>query len=98
MLKANNYAEYKLCRCFSRNFPKISRTAILKENLTDVPYFVKEHFWMSAFDEATPKKIFGGSKPSSKLTLKTKWYHSCGCCDHSRSCKQLKKRVTDIFF
>ena len=30
-----------------------------------------------------PKKDFGGRKPSSKLTLKTKWYHSCGCCDNS---------------
>ena len=35
----------------------------------DVPYFIKEHLWMSAFDEA---KLFGGSKPSSKLALKTK--------------------------
>ena len=32
---------------------------------------------MSAFDEATLKIIFGGSKPS-KLTLKAKWYDSCG--------------------
>ena len=41
------------------------------------------------------KKKFGGSKPSSKLTLKTKWYHSCGCCDDSRSCEHLKKLVTN---
>ena len=46
--------------------------AILKENLMDVPYFITEHFWMSAFYEAIHKKGFGGSKPSSKLTLKTK--------------------------
>ena len=63
-----------------------------------VPYFIEEHLWTSASDEATPKNIFGGSKPSSKLTLKTKWYHSCGCCDDSRSCEQLKKRVTDKYF
>ena len=44
------------------------------------------------------KKFFGGSKPSSKLTLKTKWYHSCGCCDDSHSCKQLKKHVKDKYF
>ena len=68
-----------------RNFPKIFRTAILKENLPmDVPYFIHGHLWMSASDEATLKKNFGGSKPSSKLALKTKWYHSCGCCDDSQ--------------
>ena len=49
---------------------------------------------MSASDEATLEKVFGGSKPSSKLILKTKWYHS----DDSRSCEQLKKRVTDKYF
>ena len=32
------------------------------------------------------KTIFGGRKPSSKLTLKTKWCHSCGCCNNSRGC------------
>ena len=63
----------------------------------DVPYFIQEHFWMSASDEATLKTIFGGSKPSSKLTLRTKWYHSCDCCDDSRSCEQLKKSVTDKY-
>ena len=52
---------------------------------------------MSASDEATLKTIFGGSKPSSKLTLRTKWYHSCDCCDDSRSCEQLKKSVTDKY-
>ena len=84
---------------FFWNFTKIFRTAILKENLTmDVPYLIKEHLWMSAFEEATLKKIWGGSKPSSRLTLKTKWYHNCGSCDHFRSCKQLKKRITDKYF
>ena len=43
-------------------------------------------------------KSFDGRNPSSKLTLKTKLYHSCGCCHNSRSCKQLKKRVTDKYF
>ena len=39
------------------NFPKIFRTVILKENLPmDVPYFIKEHLWMSASDEATLQK------------------------------------------
>ena len=42
---------------------------------------------------------FGWRKPSSKLTLKAKWYQSCGCCDGDlRSCAQLKKRVTDKYF
>ena len=63
-----------------------------------VPYFIKEHLWMSASDEATLKKIFGGSKPSLKLTLKTKCYCGCGCCDGFCSCKQLKKHVTDKYF
>ena len=99
-MKAHNYAEYELFRrCFSRNFQKIFRTAILKENFRmDVPYFIKEHLWMSVFDEATLKKIFDGSKPSSKLTLETKCYSSCDCCDDSRSCEQLKKRVADKCF
>ena len=58
MLNAHNYTEYEFCRwCFS-SFPKIFRTAILKENLSmDVPYFIKEHLWMSAFDEPTLKKL-----------------------------------------
>ena len=82
-----------------KNFQKLFRTAILKENfLMYVPYFIKEHLWMSASDEATLKKIFGGSKPSLKLTLKTKCYCSCGCCDGFCSCKQLKKHVTDKYF
>ena len=29
-----------------------------------VPYFIKEHRWMSASDEATLKNNFVGSKPS----------------------------------
>ena len=43
-------------------------------------------------------KVFGGRRPSSKLTLKTKWYNSCGYCDNSRSCEQLKRHVTDKYF
>ena len=59
----------------------------------DVPYFIiKEQLWMSASDKAILKKILGVSKSSSRLTLKTKWYHSCGCCE------QLKKCVTDKYF
>ena len=53
---------------------------------------------MSTFDEATLKNFLGGSKPSSKLTLKTKRYHSCGCCNNSWSCEQMKKRFTDKYF
>ena len=64
----------------------------------DVPYFIKKLIWMTASDEATLKIIFGGSKPSSKFTLKTKWYHICGCCDDSCSCEQLKKHATDKYF
>ena len=64
----------------------------------DVPYFIKEHLWISASDEATLTKIFGASKPSPKLTLKIKWYQSFGCCDSSQSCEQLKKQVADKYF
>ena len=53
---------------------------------------------MSASDEATLKKTFGGGKTSSKLTLRTKWYHSCGYCNDFRSCGQLKQRGTDKCF
>ena len=58
ILKAHNYAEYELCHwCFSRNFSKIFRTSILKENIPiDVPYFIKEQHWTSACNEATIKK------------------------------------------
>ena len=81
---------------FFQEFPENIEKTYLKENpLMDVPYFVKEHPWMSAFAEAT---LFGRSKPSPKLSLKTKWYHSCGCCDDSRSCEQLKKRVKSKYF
>ena len=38
----------------------------------DIPYFIKEHLWMSASDEVTLTKLSGGSKPSSKLALKKK--------------------------
>ena len=27
-----------------------------------------------------------------------KWYHSCGCCDNSQRCEQLKKCVADKCF
>ena len=59
----------------------------------DVPYFNKENLQMSASDETTFKIILHGNKSS----LKTKWYHSCGCCDDSRSCEQLKKQDTDKY-
>ena len=59
---------------------------------------MKENLWISVSDEATLKINFGGSKPFSKLTLKTKCYCSYGCCDDSRSCEQLKKHVTDTYF
>ena len=46
--QACNNAENALCY----------RTAILKQSLPkDVPYFINKQFWMSAFDEATFKKI-----------------------------------------
>ena len=62
----------------------------------DVPYFIEKHPWMSAFAAAT-LNFFCRSKPSPKLSLKTKWYHGYGCCDDSGSCEQLKKRVTDKY-
>ena len=62
----------------------------------DVPYFIKKNLQMSSSDEATLKKSFGGNKHSLKLTLKTTCYHSCGCCDDSQSCEQLKKHVTSV--
>ena len=37
-----------------------------------VPYFIKEHLWMSASDEAILKKKIGRSKPSSKLKVDLK--------------------------
>ena len=76
------------------NFLKILKIAILKENLTvDVPYFIKENLWISASDEATLKKSFGGSNLSLNLTLKTRWCHICGCCDDSQNREQLKKQI-----
>ena len=52
-------------------FPGISRKYseqlfYQKNLLMDIPYFIKEYLWMSAFDEATLKKIFGRSKPENK--------------------------------
>ena len=54
-------------------FLEISRKYSEQYLLIDVPYFTKEKIWMSPSDKLT------GGKPSSKLTLKTKWKHSCGC-------------------
>ena len=58
IMKVHNYAEYTLYGwCFSRNYPKIFGTAILKENLLmNAPCFIEEHLWMSVFNEATFKK------------------------------------------
>ena len=84
---------------FFRNFPKIFRTAILKENLLmGVPYFIKENLRMSSSYVAKLKNKFGGSRLSSTLILKAKWYHNSDCCHDSLSCKQLQKRVTDTYF
>ena len=69
-----------------------------KKTLQWMLYFIKENCWMSASDEAKIKKVVGGSKSSSKFTLKTKWCNNCGCCDDSGSCEQLKKCVTDKYF
>ena len=89
----------------SKNFLKILRTSFLKEDLPiDVPHFIKEHLWMSVYIVATlkkkkKKKKIGGSKPSSKLTLKTNWYHSCGCSDDSQSYVQMRGVLQiNIFF
>ena len=87
----------------SKNFLKILRTSFLKEDLPiDVPHFIKEHLWMSVYIVATlkkKKKKNGGSKPSSKLTLKTNWYHSCGCSDDSQSYVQMRGMLQiNIFF
>ena len=67
-MKVHNYAEYTLYGwCFSRNFPKIFGTAILKENLLkNVPFFIEEHLWMSVFNEATfKKKLLDVNPPQS---------------------------------
>ena len=98
ILKAHNNAKvWALLLCFSRNFPKIFRTVILKESLSmGVPYFIKENLWKSASDEATLRNFFGGCKPSSKLNLKTKWCNRCGYCDNFWSCERLKKPVVNI--
>ena len=98
ILKAHNNAKvWALLLRFSRNFPKIFRTLILKESLSmGVPYFIKENLWKSASDEATLTNFFGGCKPSSKLNLKTKWCNRCGYCDNFWSCERLKKPVVNI--
>ena len=53
---------------------------------------------LKGLNEGTLKKLFGKCKPSSKLTLKTKWYHSCGCSDDFRSWEQKKKHAADKYF
>ena len=40
-----------------------------KSLFINLSYFIKELLWISASDEVTVKKKFGGSK----LTLKTEW-------------------------
>ena len=105
ILKAQNWAKCELCHWrSSRNFPKIFRTAILKVKLLLNPYLQTFHIslkntsgWVLLMRQQS-KNIFGGSKTSSKLTLKTKCYHSCGCCDDCQSCEQLKKHVLDKYF
>ena len=37
----------------------------------DVPYFIKEHLWMSAFDEATVKNSFGVSNHPQSCSCTT---------------------------
>ena len=65
----------------------------------DVPYIIEENLsWWVLLVRQHSKKNFGGSKPSSKLTLKTKRYHSYACRDDSQSSEQLKKHVTDKYF
>ena len=84
---------------FFWEFPKNIQDSYFKRKPSNAClYFIKEQLWMSVSDEATLQKVFGGSKPSLKLNLKTKWHHSCSCCNDSWSCEQLKKRVTDKYF
>ena len=75
--------------------------------LTD-NYFKKKPFGgCSIFHYKTPlddciwlgntQKDFRGNKPCSKVTLRTKCYHSWGCCDNSQCCEQLKKYGTDKY-
>ena len=95
---------WALSLMFFYEFPKNIQNSYFKSKasakplFTNLPYFIKEHLWMSASNQATVKKHFWWSKPSSKLTLKTKCYHSCGCCDDCQSCEKLKKHVLDEYF
>ena len=71
------------------------------DNLLSIKKTIKQKTWKDtkiAVLKKTTKEIFDGRKPSSELTLKTKWYQSCGCCNDSQSCEQLKKSVTDKYF
>ena len=89
---------------FFQEFPENSQKSYFNRKPSDksisinLPYFIKEHLRIRASDEAKLKKNFGGVKPSTNFTLKTKWYLIYGCCDDSRSCEQLKKRVTYKYF
>ena len=63
---------------FLGTFMEIFRSAISKENLMDVPYFIKEHLWMSALREATLKPTHSNPRynppakdPERRLTSQT---------------------------
>ena len=85
----------------------ISQKYSEQKNLPINPYLKTIHISLKSTSgqvllmrQHSEKKKIGESKPSSKLTLRTKrkWYHSCGCCDDSQSCIQLKKHVTHKYF
>ena len=57
---------WKCCSEFLENFLKIFTTPILKETVPRyVPYFIKEHLWMSAFDKETLKILVEVNPPQS---------------------------------
>ena len=57
---------WKGCSEFLENFLKIFTTPILKETVPlYVPYFIKEHLWMSAFDKETLKILVEVNPPQS---------------------------------
>ena len=98
----------KLSKCYSNNFKKhwnddgqLCLKVILHIGLTEhYIFFVTRNraFFSSNVFVISILVFFLIRRQSSKLTLETKWYHSCGCCDDSRSCEQLKKRVNDKHF
>ena len=63
----------------------------------DVPYFIKEHLWMRAFDEAIPKKVLVEINSPQSWPWKQN-DNSCDCCDDSWNYEQLEKRVSDKYF